>query len=258
MINHARTLLLNKSGNTSPSPTFYGEEYVPTAYKAVILPSELLQVRRALFGAHPDDAGLNYALWQYMRILHSTEFEEYVYALDPRVTYLHAKSLVDYDYGPSVLTNAEALWFVGKPKLGDTDGRLQENWEIKQLSLTTYELRNMYTGTITTDTVTITNNITALMPIPDQPECFVSVDTNAATVTDWFITYIAAPTQAMDPTSRAAQLSQVGAGIMAELFPNREPFKIFKALWEQESRFAYKLSGALLALIYRTEELRRG
>jgi len=258
MINHARTLLLNKDGSKRSIPTFFGEEYVPTNFQPVDLPSELLTVQRALFGSAPDDAGLNYMLWQYMRILHSTEFEEYVYALDQRITYLNDKSLVDYEFGPAADNNGDALQFHGAPALGGADGRLQETWKIEQLSPTSYKLTNMHTGQISTETVAVTDGLTDFMAIPGHSSYQVRVFVGAVDTGLWYVTYTSKPQATLDPTARAGHLNNVSAAGKTALFPAREPFKTFAALWERESRFAYKMSGALLALVYRTEELRVG
>ena len=258
MINHARTLLLNRDGSKRPTPAFFGEEYVPSTFGPVDLPAGLLTARTALLGGNPDDAGLNYMLWQYCRILHSTEFEDYVYNLDTRVTYLHTKSLVDYAFGPAVDNNEDALQFTGLPALGGSDGRLQESWKIEQLTQISYRLTNMHTGQVTTEAVSVTDGVTGFMPIPGHSSYQVRVFVGAVDTGTWYVTYTAKPLETLDPTARAGQLNSTGTAVRVELFPAREPFTTFLKLWEKESRFAYKMSGALLALVYRTEELRLG
>ena len=86
MINHARTLLLN----TAKRRTHYsdiGYEYVPSNFKPIELPPTLNLVRQILFGASPDNYFLNYRCRELLSYIHSTELAEYIYALDPRVTY---------------------------------------------------------------------------------------------------------------------------------------------------------------------------
>jgi hypothetical protein len=258
LINHARTLLLNRAGDARPIPSFFGEEYVPSTFGPVDLPAELLTARSALLGSNPDDAGLNYMLWQYVRILHSTEFEDYVYNLDTRVTYLHTKTLVDFAFGPAVDNNEDALQFTGLPALGGSDGRLQESWRIEQLTQTSYRLTNMRTGAVSTETVAVTDGVTDFMPIPGHSSYQVRVFVGVVDTGTWYVTYTAKPLETLDPTARAGQLNNTGSAVKTTLFPAREPFVTFLKLWEKESRFAYKMSGALLALVYRTEELRLG
>lgn len=256
MINHARTLLLNSDGSKRPAPSFFGEEYVPTTFRPLPMPSELVTIRRALFGSNPDNAGLNYLLWQYMRILHSTEFEDYVIALDSRVTYLHARSLLDAAFGANVAENPEALQFIGTPGLGGTDGRLMESWNITRAG-SAYSIRNYRTNVSETHVPAVVDQATELMSMTGHPDFKVRVFLGVAAVTTWDVEYLARPTTTLDPINRAAQVANIGTEADAFLFPHREPYMTFKSLWEKHAHFPYKLSGVLLALIYLTEEIRR-
>lgn len=85
MINHARTLLLNKSNDTY-LPGVIGEEYMPP-YSPVKLPSYLTTSRKILFGTDPDKVFLNFRLHELMNLIHQTELGEFVFALDNRITY---------------------------------------------------------------------------------------------------------------------------------------------------------------------------
>ncbi len=256
MINHIRTLLLNRDGDKRPAASFFGEEYVPTEFKALPMPSELVTIRRALFGSEPDNAGLNYLLWQYMRILHSTEFESYVTALDSRVTYLHVRSLLDAAFGPNVAENSEALQFVGAPGLGGADGRLMESWNITRAG-STYSILNYRTNVSENHVPAVVDQVTDLMAMTGHPDFKVRVFLSVAAVSTWDVEYLARPTAVLDPINRAAQVANIGAAASAFLFPHREPYMTFKSLWERHAHFPYKLSGVLLALSYLTEEIRR-
>jgi hypothetical protein len=48
--------------------------------------------------------------------------------------------------------------------------------------------------------------------------------------------------------------------VLVELFglSRSEPWNTFRELWRRHQETPYQLGGALLALIYRTEEVRRG
>ena len=258
MINHVRTLLLNRNGASRPAPGFFGEEVVPETYSALPLPQGLLTVRNALFGSTPDDAGMNYQLWHYMRILHTTEFESYVTALDPRITYLHDKSLLDFEFGPLASPDDNALNFVGTPGLGGRSGKLETAWLVTRRAGGVFDIDNLQSGHVETYSPVIADGVTELMPMTDYKDLQVRVFTGEATTTTWSVTYLERPGAEMDPINRAAQLMNIGASAYLELFPNREPFTLFKELWERHSQFPYKLSGALLALAYRTEEIRLG
>lgn len=254
MPNQARTLLLNRDGSKRPDPSFYGEEYVAPYFRPVELTSGLLNARRALFGTNPDDAGMNYALWQYMKILHSTEFAEYVTALDPRITYLTSESIVDYPYGAEVEPDDDALQFFGTPGLGGADGKLMTSWNVSFAgsSVTIKNLQSMHS---TSTVVSVVDGLTDLVPMTDYRDLKVRLNL-ALGSSEWVVSYLGTPGIAMDPVNRAAQLAKIGTESYVELFPYRDPYNLFRQLWEEHSEFSYKLSGALLALIYQTNELR--
>ena len=254
MPNMARTLLLNLSGGVDAAEFAY--EYIPPYYNAVTLTSGLSTVRRVLFGGDPDISGLNYSVWKYMRILHSTEYADWVTALDSRITYLTDDSLVDAPFGVTVSNNAEALQFTGAPTLGTASGRLRENWTIERVSNAIYRIKNMRSGRTETYTVGLTDGLTDFMTMTGHAGYKVRVQTHLATETLWTVKYLSSPGPAMDPVQRRAQAANIGVEAYNELFPAREPYKLFKQLWEQHSLFPYAMSGYLLALIYRTEELR--
>lgn len=86
MINHARTLLCN-IGGAQYQPQYLGEEYIPPQYAAAPLTSYLQAARRLIFGTQPERVFLNHRVRELMQIIHETEFADYVYDLDPRVTY---------------------------------------------------------------------------------------------------------------------------------------------------------------------------
>jgi hypothetical protein len=81
MINHARSLLVNRHHDGR------GAEYVPQEYRVRCLTQKPLgEIWDVLFG-DADAAGRNYRARQLMTILHSTDLAQYVYDMDPRVTY---------------------------------------------------------------------------------------------------------------------------------------------------------------------------
>lgn len=85
MINHVRTLLLNRAGPHLPSD-LPADAYVPP-YEPVGLASNLRHLHELLVGPASDRPLQLVRTAQFMRILHSTEFEPHVYAADPRITY---------------------------------------------------------------------------------------------------------------------------------------------------------------------------
>jgi len=255
MPNMARTLLRNVDGDTAQTVGLFAK-YVPPYYRAVPLSSGLLTVRRALFGSNPDQDGLDLMVWRYMRILHSTEYSDWLTALDPRITYDGLESVLDVAYGPTVSRDSAAFQFTGDPGLGGASGRLRAAWTIEQLSLGVYRITELSSRRSETYSVALSDGMTEFMAMPGYTAYKVRIQTGLLTDSQWSVTYLSRPGPEMDPINRAVQASNIGIEAYTELFPSREPFKLFKQLWEQHSLFPYKMSGYLLALIYRTEEIR--
>lgn len=69
MINHLRTLLLNRDGSAAAPPETPGEEYVSPDYKAVAMPQALSGLLASLFGTSPDRVFLNARLRQFLSLM---------------------------------------------------------------------------------------------------------------------------------------------------------------------------------------------
>lgn len=258
MINHARTLLLNRSGDARPAPSYFAEEFVEPTFRAIELPSYLVNAQRALFGSNPDNAGKNLMLWQYMKILDSTEFVSYVEALDSRITYRSDKSLLDESYGVQVDANSSALDFTGQPDLGGTTGQLIASWLIERTGPTSFSITNTVTGVVKNVSVTFTDGISEFVTMPGQRGYKVRFLEGNIVNDVWTVTYLGQAQSALDPINRLTAFSSLTDSVLAEIFPSRSPYKLFKRLFQQHDLFPYKMSGALLAVIYRTEEVRLG
>jgi hypothetical protein len=111
MINHARTLLMNISplrANYADSG-YEGYEYIPPDFRPVAVPVALKNIRRVLFGENPDGLYRGMRAHELLSYIHQTDLADYVYALDPRVTYWpptdavladRKKIIVTQTYGP--------------------------------------------------------------------------------------------------------------------------------------------------------------
>ena len=255
MINHARTLLLNQPGASRPGLDFYLEEYVDPAYKPVVLSSQLATISNLLLGG--DDAFNNYRLAQLMKMLHSTEFAQYVYALDPRVTYLWNNSVVEMVYGliPSPANTpavSHALTMVGQPV--PTEKRLSYSYTVAAISNSAVVVTDAVTNHFVETQLTFSDGLSSLANVPDQPGLqFYVAGNNDLAGCQWLIQGMKTPTS--DITDLIPQLSAARSGV-GILFDNTEPYKTFGQLWYKHCYLSYQLSGLVLAQVYRIEALR--
>lgn len=138
MINHGRTLLLNQSGRTY-QPQYLGEEYIPPLYGEIDLPSYLRTARRLIFGADPERVFLNFRTRELLHTIHETGLAEYLYDLDPRVTYWPEQNPVFFNNkkrvtaaqiaGPS---NAR-LYFSGNFAADNVKGIAQRDYTVRAI-----------------------------------------------------------------------------------------------------------------------------
>jgi hypothetical protein len=135
MINHARTLLLNIPG-TAYMPGVLGEEYIP-AYTPVKLPAYLQSARKILFGSAPDKVFLNFRAYELLSLIHNTELAEFVYALDPRVTYWPQKVSEFYQAAKKINitrvggTNDSKIYVTGDPVADVRRGTVLNEYSVK-------------------------------------------------------------------------------------------------------------------------------
>ncbi len=182
MINHARTLLLNRSGDKRPgitaavnsqpeSSSFFMEEYVPPLFHPVVLPAALAYAHGLLFGQGADDAYVNFRAAQYMRILHSTEFVDYVLALDPRVTYFANDDIVAMDNARTGsqcnhLDVPVATYINGVVEIQGSAPRLINEWFIEAIDTHNVRVMHSQTGQLLQTSVTFTNQYSSPIDLP--------------------------------------------------------------------------------------------
>lgn len=141
MINHARTLLLNVDSRTY-LPDVLGEEYIPT-YRAMPMPTYLTTARKLLLGSAPDRVFLNFRAQELLSFIHRTELAEFVYALDPRVTYW-PKPQSEFFRAKTTITALKTtgvaesrLYINGTLKPDNVKGRAFKEYNVKIINNTT-------------------------------------------------------------------------------------------------------------------------
>ena len=253
MINHGRTLLLNRDGSTRPDSLYYLEEYVDPAFRAVQLPAYLQEFYEILIGSGSDNAFANYRLRQYMLLLHSTEFQAYVYALDPRITYLTDRTVAadqdDVVCKPiNALADSITFYFTGKPAINPSAIKMYSSWLVEAVTPTLVRVTDQKGNTSDT-LVTFSGGSTNQIAVPGQPDFWFKIASPSLSAgAEWLIETFTSPpgdlTDLMD--SLTSYINRNGY----QLFPNVEPFTTFSQLWNKYDVFAYRMSGLLLAYIY--------
>lgn len=263
MINHARTLLINVAGTTSQRQDA-GEEYIPPEFAPVTLPSYLLSARRLLLGASPDRYFLNFRVRELMRYLHQTELADYVYALDPRVTYWPEQSvptLLKDEHKTVELITGPAdtqLFFTGQLVADNARGRCLNEIVASVVSDgPDVVLRIEQPGRSAIDNVlTVVNNLSDAVPFGQTGlQVRISKPTPGSL---WRVTTVAKPASAI--TGVLPLLEIIGEPTLLELFgvlTTTEPYATFKNLWADNKTPVYRLCGFTLAMIYRTDEVRK-
>lgn len=256
MINHLRTLLLNASGTQSPSFSYPGQEYIPLTYQPFTATADLEAIRLLLFGPNADLASKNYKMRQIMALLHSTELETYVLALDPRVTYWppHDSYLFRaFDFGAVAEQTAGTscpISFQGDPNQYTALGAIYQHWSVV-LTDSTHALVTRQIDPITSQSVTLvfTSGLSNVIPLAGS-DLSVVIGTLGVSLPSWEIIGLARPTYELIDVYQAL----LGANV-EPLFGINEPYTTFRQMWQLDGgSLVYKLSGALLALGYRINE----
>lgn len=262
MINHARTLLLNLAGSPVTPYTYPGEEYIPTDFRPLIVPGWLQTLRGIVFGNKPDRAMMNYRAKELLPPLHFTELIEYVLAFDPRVTYVPGNQMTDElalgFQADQVVGAPKTIYFVGDLYLLRADRRLLHEYAIEVLNATDVEITYfdelINAENMVIKTYVITAGLSSLVRLPDMP---IDFRFESGVGSKWLVSALASPVVTLsDMASRLenALSSELGDQLFGSA--TEEPWSTFKNLWTSHPLLTYRLGGAILALVYRMEELR--
>lgn len=263
MINHARTLLANIDGARASRGT-PGEELIPPAFRQLRLPRSVQAVRRVLFGVDPDREYMNYRLRELMTLLHSTELEEFVLALDPRVTYWpieDAELFVD-GFGVTTTrlhgTEADRIYVTGQPAADDQNGRMVMQWRLEVMP---DEQVNVRRTTRPSDADTTAYEVQAGLSTPTPLSgSGLTVRFAAVSGAAWMIRSQARPATELGQLTEHLR-SVVDELLAIDLFgaaPRGEPQQTFWNLWTRHPHMPYQLGGLLLGTIYRINEMLGG
>lgn len=262
MINHARTLLLNVNGRASHRSE-PGEEYIPVEYVPVVLPSYVQVPRRVLFGAAPDRYFLNFRARELMSYLHQTELAQFVYDLDPRVTYWPEPARPFYVTEKQVIATqysglpAAQPHFSGDLFADNTRGRSAREFTLRVTAEDgPWEARIVdkdRPSVVTTTAIVFSGDLSQRLPLGSTG---ISIQVRQPEMaTDWNIYTRVKPSPAL--TTLLPVLELLGEPLFVELFGvvDDEPYVTFKQLWFDHPNPVYRLGGLVLAMIYRTQEV---
>jgi len=263
MFNHARNLLMNLSGNSGYLPDYPGDELIPAEYRAVQLPTYLQVVRSRLFGVTPDRAMLNYRVAQLLKLIDSTELQSHVLELDPRITYgSYPKQLaLPATFAPQIQrfggVAQDELFVMGNPTRPDFSGKSYYSYQITRVDENTLVVQRTTFPLVEVEYVlTYNNNLSSqyALPYSDYKVQITSPRTNLT----WKVSGCMRPQLSLDEVDTS--LRSIGEPYLLQLFgaADVEPYTTFRNCWSYHPEFAYRLGGIVLALVYRTEEIRSG
>ena len=274
MINHIRTLLLNKSSAVAgPATGIPACEYVPADFGPVAVPTDILPVRAALRLDDSNVFRLNHTLAWLMRLLHAPEFAPYTQLFDPRVTYdftddsyrdLRMNYVTVDDYGSSGAVRLEyghSTYATLPDALKNLAGPVR--WRVRRLG-----------------------DSAVAISVNDGDESYIRVQMqdgrshNIALVEDYLYIYLVSDTGALDqnfmfevtiniPTALAAvpvldrlRTLDASGGITAALFlpwaDYAEEIAALGTIWRHSPEHTAKLAACALGYAYRIERQRRG
>lgn len=263
MYNHARTLLLNLSGNDRYFANIPGDELIPSSYSSQELPNYLRQLRAVLLGASPDRAMLNYRAAQLLELVESTELQQYVLDLDPRITYssYQLQLAAPSTFEPVVTQYGEddplkILTVIGSPTSPDASGVSGYDYRVTLDGVNITIERLAPPPSTTQHVLSFTSGLSDVYPLPGSGY---SVRVNTSTLDGgWSVKGFLRPTSTLNSLESA--LRKLGEPLFIQLFGvvDVEPYLTFKNCWNNHPEFAYRLGGLVLAMIYRSQELLDG
>jgi hypothetical protein len=208
---------------------------------------------------------LNYRSRQLLSLIHNTRLEEFVTDLDNRVTY----RLQDNPFANPTLYDASVVQTVGTTKqltyvggniAPDATGAAYLQWLVTVDSPSNVETRLLSPLRSTVNAYTITDSVSQLIPLPGVAGS--SIRFQSPDVGDqWKISLLSRPEA--DLGSILATLRLVGDDAIAEVFAKTrpegsvEPIKTLRNLWEEHHELGMQLGALVLALIYRTDSIRK-
>jgi len=252
VINHVRTLFLNRNGSPTAIRTTPGEEFVDPDFIAKAVPTYLKAPLQILFGGNPDRVYLNYRLRQVMQMLHEIELDQNIRDFDSRITYFPFtndefvsdvfKTTFDVVGG-----NSEFL-ITGEHVADGGPGITRQQWNVFVESMEEIRVtRRTPPVSETLVTYNTTASRTGQIALPGTGLKFEILTPQIGD--EWEIYSTGKPELGLD-TLLPRFADAIGPVGVLDLFGLQpvEPTLSYRNLWSNNDQFAYKYGGLLLAV----------
>jgi len=100
----------------------------------------------------------------------------------------------------------------------------------------------------------MTDGLSDTLDLPGTNNVYFKFKDNQTIGKQWLLSVRKKPT--VEPTALIESLEKLGEEADSVLYSTLEPYDTFRKLWLFHPYWNYRLTGAALALIYRTEDLR--
>lgn len=260
MYNHARTLLVNLPGASGFASDVPADELIPQDFNPTNLPRYLLQFRQDMFGTDPDRGMLNYRAQQLLSLISSTELQQYVTDLDPRITYADADpSLMLAEtfepvVSPFTVVGSSNLTVLGSQISPDVTGQTRYHYVVKTDAGNLLISTQHSTAQDTVTPLVLTSGLSQAVPLPLSGYS-VRVNTTADGNV-WSVKGTRRPTRSLLEVLESMRNKQAESYLKLFGSQPKGPYKTFYNCWNSHPEMAYQLGGIVMAMIYRTQELR--
>jgi len=259
MYNHARSLLMNLNGSTRIFANVPGDELIPADYRKLNLPTYLDTFRTRFFGAMPDRSMLNYRTAQLLTMIQATQLQSHILALDPRITYgsYPEQAALQEAFEPKVNqydgTTSDRITVIGNPISPDSSGLAGYDYRIELDGANINIERLTPPAQSKSELITLTSGLSQVVALPLSGY---QVRVDSVGPAAWTLKGFLRPTNSLSSVEEGLQ--SIGEPYLLELFgvSDEEPYLTFRNCWKKHPEFAYQLGGLVLAMIYRTEEIR--
>lgn len=253
MINHARTLLLNRR---AVDMACEWSEYAESTFEATNLPVYLRYIWDILFDASSDAWLLNWRAHQYMTLLHGCQFNDHVVMHDKRLSY-------SIPLAP-ITTSLPAIMV--SPSLGEDVVRLtgvpcEANGRLMHSIIASHNdgimtVKPMGSHSSRQHQISIDGGFTSPIPL-GASGMFISVAESLLDGYTQSFDILANPSTSISDVYR--RLTRIPDEYVSSLFAaGAEPMATYAKLWHDGRSVLGRLEGLLLAVIYRHHEVRFG